>query len=63
MTLRGDLAGIQPHPPQLPRISDHDHALENDGASDITAAVWDALAVRKFAQGWRRKPGRPRTPR
>ena len=23
-------------------------------------AVWDAAAVRKFAQGWERKPGRPR---
>ena len=23
-------------------------------------AVWDARAVRKFAQGWERKPGRPR---
>lgn len=23
-------------------------------------AVWDAAAVRKFAQGWDRKPGRPR---
>jgi hypothetical protein len=26
-------------------------------------AVWDAVAVRKFAQAWRRKPGRPRVPR
>ncbi len=25
-------------------------------------AVWDALAVRKFARDWDRKPGRPRTP-
>jgi hypothetical protein len=24
-------------------------------------AVWDAAAVRKFAQGWERQPGRPRT--
>jgi hypothetical protein len=23
-------------------------------------AVWDAAAVRKFAQDWERKPGRPR---
>lgn len=23
-------------------------------------AVWDAVAVRKFAEGWDRKPGRPR---
>jgi hypothetical protein len=23
-------------------------------------AVWDAAAVRKFAEGWTRKPGRPR---
>lgn len=23
-------------------------------------AVWDATAVRKFAEGWERKPGRPR---
>jgi hypothetical protein len=23
-------------------------------------AVWDAAAVRKFAEGWERKPGRPR---
>lgn len=25
-------------------------------------AVWDAAAVRKFAQNWDRKPGRPRMP-
>lgn len=25
-------------------------------------AVWDAAAVRKFAEGWERRPGRPRTP-
>lgn len=24
-------------------------------------AVWDAAAVRKFAESWERKPGRPRT--
>jgi hypothetical protein len=24
-------------------------------------AVWDAAAVRKFAEGWERKPGRPQT--
>jgi hypothetical protein len=23
-------------------------------------AVWDAAAIRKFAEGWERKPGRPR---
>jgi hypothetical protein len=22
-------------------------------------AVWDAAAIRKFAEGWDRKPGRP----